>query len=290
MRTDVVVLVNPTSGRGRGMRVATEVAGRLRDAGVPARLVHGRDAADAVDVARKVVDERPDALVAVGGDGLVHLAVQALAGTDVPLGVIPAGTGDDIARALGIPLDTAAATATVLAGTARTIDLGRVRDEWFAGVLYAGFDSAVNERVNTMTWPHGRLRYDLAILLELRSFEPLRFIVEMDGEESQLEAMFVSVGNTRQYGGGLRICPDAEPDDGLFDVTIIAPVPRRVVPVLLPKLYKGTHVTHPAVRMFRARTVGLAASGVVAYADGERIGPLPLHAEIVPGALRVITP
>lgn len=272
------------------MRVAREAADRLRSAGASVRTVHGRDASEAAEVARKAVADRPEALVAVGGDGLVHIAAQATAHTDVPLGIVPAGTGDDLARALDVPLGTDEAVTTVLAGRPRTIDLGKVGDELFVGVLYAGFDSAVNERVNRMSWPPGRFRYDLAILLELRVFEPLRFTVELDGDARQVEAMFVSVGNTGQYGGGLKICPGAKPDDGLFQVTIIAPVRRREVPFLLPKLYKGTHVSHPAVAMYAARSVALAAPGVTAYADGERVGPLPKRCEIVPGALQVLTP
>lgn len=290
MRKDVVLLVNPTSGKGRGMQVARAAGDRLRSAGADVCTVRGRDADEAAEVARKAVADGPDALVAVGGDGLVHVAVQATAHTDVPLGVVPAGTGNDIARALDVPVDLGEAVATVLAGRPRTIDLGRVDDELFAGVLYAGFDSAVNERVNRMTWPSGRLRYNLAILLELRAFEPRRFTIELDGDARQLEAMFVSVGNTGQYGGGFQICPGAVPDDGLFQVTVIAPVRRREVPFLMPKLARGTHVSHPAVGMYAARTVALAAPGVTAYADGERIGPLPKRCEVVPGALRILTP
>lgn len=290
MRAELTLLVNPTSGHGRGMRVAREAADRLRGAGVSVRVVHGRDAAEAADVAREAVAAAPDALVAVGGDGLTHIAAQAAAHTDVPVGLVPAGTGNDLARALGVPLDTAAATATLLAGTPRTIDLGRVGDDLFAGVMYAGFDSAVNERVNRMSWPSGRLRYDLAILLELRVFEPRRFLIELDGEERQVDAMFVSIGNTSSYGGGLQICPAALPDDGLFDVTVIGPVARRKVPFLMPRLYRGTHVTLPAVHTYRAKSVALAATGVTAYADGERVGRLPQRAEIVPAALQVITP
>lgn len=290
MRAELTLLVNPTSGHGRGMRVAREAADRLRGAGAAVRVVHGRDATEAFDVAKRAVATGPDALVAVGGDGLVHVAVQAAAHTEVPVGVIPAGTGNDLARALGIPLDTAAATATLLAGAPRTIDLGRVGDQLFVGVLYAGFDSAVNERVNRMTWPSGRRRYDLAILLELRVFEPRRFLVELDGVERQVDAMFVSVGNTTSYGGGLCICPNAQPDDGLFDITVIGPVPRHKVPFLMPRLVKGTHVSHPAVRTYRAKTVALAASGVTAYADGERVGALPQRAEVEPAALHVLTP
>lgn len=290
MVRDVVLLANPTSGLGRGARVAGEAAERLRAAGVRVRPVHGRDAGEALDLARKAAAEQPDALVCAGGDGLVHVAVQALAGTDTPLGIVPAGTGNDIARALGVPLDTAEAAATLLAGAPRRIDLGRAGPEWFAGVLYAGFDSAVNERTNRMRWPGGRLRYNLAILLELRVFRPLPFLLELDGEERRLEAMFVSVGNTESYGGGLRICAGALPDDGLFHVTVIAPMPRTQIPRMLPKLYQGTHVDHPAVSQHTARTVALASPGVTAYADGERVAPLPVRCETVPRALSVITP
>ncbi|MGH3098261.1 MAG: diacylglycerol/lipid kinase family protein [Streptosporangiales bacterium] len=286
---NVALLVNPTAGRGRGARAAAETARRLRGAGVTVEVLSGRDVDEAGELARRAVRKEPDALVAVGGDGLTHTAVQALAGTDVPLAIVSCGTGNDIATALGVPLDPSAAAATVLGGVPRRIDLGRAGARWFAGVLCAGFDSAVTERTNQLRWPRGRMRYNLAVVLELGVFRPVPFLLELDGVERRLDAMLVAVGNTGQYGGGLRICPGAEPDDGLFEVVVVHPVPRRELVRVFPQLYSGRHVSHPQVSVHVAKTVALAAPDVPAYADGERVGALPVRAEVVPNALTVLT-
>lgn len=287
--SDVALLVNPTAGRGRGMRTAAETAWRLRGAGATVEVLAGRDVTEAGELARRAVQRSPDVFVAVGGDGLTHTAIQALAGTDIPLAIVSCGTGNDLATALGVPLEPAAAAATVLGGVPRRIDLGRAGARWFAGVLCAGFDSAVTERTNQLRWPHGRMRYNLAVLLELGVFRPVPFLLELDGVEQRLDAMLVAVGNTGQYGGGLRICPGAEPDDGLFEVVVVHPVSRRDLVRVFPRLYSGSHVSHPQVSVHVAKTVALAAPDVPAYADGERVGPLPVRAEAVPNALTVLT-
>jgi diacylglycerol kinase (ATP) len=233
--------------------------------------------------------------VAFGGDGLVHLAVQAVAGTDVPLGIIPAGTGNDIAAALGVPRkDPLAAARAVLRGKSRLVDAARIRagqaDELFAGVVCCGFDSRVNERANAMTWPPGMAKYLLATFQELRGFRPIPFRVTFDdGEPVEREAMLVAVGNTSSYGAGMRVCPDALPDDGLLDVMVLGAVSKAEFVRVFPRVYRGVHVDHPAVTVTRARKVRLEAPDVVAYADGERVGPGPVTCEIQPGALRVIS-
>jgi diacylglycerol kinase (ATP) len=289
--TTVALLVNPTAGRGRGARLAGPVAARLRALGLRVDVVAGTDAADGLARARARVAAGVDALVALGGDGLVHLALQAVAGTPTPLGVVPAGTGNDFARMLGVPLaDPMAAVEVVAAGRHRAVDAGRTGDRWFAGVLGAGFDSVVTERANRMRWPTGRARYDVAVLAELRTFRPVPFVLELDGRACHTEAMLVAVGNGPSYGGGMRICPGADPADGLLDVTVLGPVGRAELLRVLPRVYSGGHVGHPAVTVHRARRVSLAAPGVVAYADGERIGPLPVTCEVVPAALRVLAP
>lgn len=291
MLREIAVLVNPTSGRGRGARLAEPVTERLTEAGIRARWEAGRDADEAADLARRAVARGVDGLVVVGGDGMAHLALQAVAETGTPLGVIPAGTGNDLARSVGAPVgDPLAAADIVVAGFTRAQDLGRVGSELFSTVLCAGFDSRVAERVAGMTWPRGRLRYDLAVVAELGSFRPQRFVLELDQEEEQAEALLVAVGVTPSYGGGLRICAGADPTDGLLDVAVIGPLARHELVRLFPKLTKGTHVGHPAVTMYRAKTVSVASAGITAYADGERMGPLPLTVECVPGALQVFAP
>ncbi|MGA5196988.1 diacylglycerol kinase [Streptomyces exfoliatus] len=321
MTSDITLFVNPTAGRGRGARAARPAARALRDAGFAVRTVLGHDAADALRRAREAVAAGTGALVAVGGDGMVSLALQAVAGTPTPLGVIAAGTGNDFARTLGLPVrdpgGAARVTAEILgAGGGRSIDLGRVSGgstgditgatgdltgatdgitgattRWYGTVLASGFDSRVNDRGNRMRLPAGRFKYDLAILAELARFRPVPYRLAFDdGRVLETDATLVAVGNGSSYGGGMRICADARTDDGLLDVTVVGDCDRRTLLKVFPRVYKGTHLSHPAVTTYRVRSLTLDAPDTTGYADGEPLGPLPLTVECVPGALRVLAP
>jgi diacylglycerol kinase (ATP) len=230
----------------------------------------------------------------VGGDGAVHAALQAVAGTTTPLGVIPAGTGNDLVRALDLPADplvaARAVTQHVLTGSVRTIDAGRTGGRWWATVLCAGFDSAVSDRANRLRWPRGRRRYDVAVLAELARLRPREVTLVLDGESRTVPVTLVAVGNTPWYGGGMKVCPGADAADGVFDVTVVGPVSRRELIATRPLLTAGTHVQHPAVTVARAARVELRCEGVITYADGEPVAPLPAVAECVPGALRILAP
>lgn len=288
---EIVLLTNPSAGRGMGSRTAAIALPRLREAGFVVRHLSGRDADEALDLARASVADAVESLVVCGGDGMVHIAVQALANTGTNLGIIPAGTGNDVARYLGIPRSNPQLAADVVVGShVRTIDLARSGSSYFVTVLASGFDSKVNERANTMGWPKGQLRYNLATLAELRVFEPLPYTIEMDGATRRLDAMLVAVGNGPSFGGGLRIAHGAEIDDGWLDVVIIKPMSKLELVKTFPKLYSGKHVTHPQYEHHRVRSVTVAAPGIVAYADGERLGSLPLTVDIAPNALRVLAP
>jgi len=286
---EIALLTNPTAGKGRGARARDAALPRLRDAGFVVRNLAGRDADEALDLARQCVADEVEALVVVGGDGMVHLAVQALADSGIGLGIIPAGTGNDVARYFDIPRkDAVAAADRVIASAPRTVDLARSGAKYFVTVLAAGFDAIVNERANRMTWPKGQMRYNLATLAELRVFEPLPYTIELDGQERRLDAMLVAVGNGPSFGGGLRITEGAVLDDGMLDVVIIKPMSKTGLVRTYPKLFKGTHVTHPQYEHHLARSVTVAAPGIVSYADGERFGELPLTIECAPGALTVL--
>jgi len=288
---EIVILTNPTSGKGRGMRIAKATTARLRDAGCAVRSLVGRDADEARDLAKCSVADGIDALVVVGGDGMVHLGAQAVVGSDAALGIVPAGSGNDVARCLGIPRsDPSAATDVLLRSRTRHIDLARFGDQHFVTVMAAGFDAAVNERANAMTWPRGRLRYSLATVSELRVFQPIPYTLTLDGEARSLEAMLVAVGNGPSFGGGLRITHGARIDDGWLDVVVIGPMSKVELVRTYPKLYTGGHIRHPAYEHHRVRSATVQAPGVVAYADGERVGPLPLSVEVAPGALKVLVP
>jgi diacylglycerol kinase (ATP) len=286
--------VHADSGHGVAGRLADQVADRLRAAVDHLELVSARTVDEARALMAGAHDRGLEVLVVLGGDGSAHQGVQFCAGTSVALGVIPGGTGNDLVRALGTPMETLAATDALVSalrsGARRRIDLGRVGDdEWFATVLCAGFDSAVNERVNRMRWPHGRRRYDLAIVAQLAALRPSPLVLRTGSELLELEATMVSVGNTPFYGGGIPICPDADPTDGLFDVTVVGKVSRRHLLRILPSLRSGGHIDHPAVTTMRATEVRLGdANGWIAYADGERIRPLPVDLTCVPGALTLV--
>nr|WP_218851861.1 YegS/Rv2252/BmrU family lipid kinase [Nocardioides panaciterrulae] len=282
-------MTNPTSGKGRGARARSVVLGRLRDAGLVVRNLEGRDADEALDLARQCVADGLDTLVVCGGDGMVHLGAQAVACSTTRLGIVPAGTGDDVARYLDLPRrDPAAAADRVLAGRTRTIDLARSGSKYYVTVLAAGFDAVVNERANQMTWPRGQMRYNLAMLAELRTFRPISYTLDLDGRTRRLDAMLVAVGNGPSFGGGLRITEGAVLDDGLLDVVLFKPVTKPDLLRTYPKLFRGTHVTHRQYEHHRVRRVTIAAPGIVTYADGERFAPLPLTVECAPGALTVL--
>lgn len=285
---EIALLTNPTAGMGRGARYRDLALGRLRESGFVVRDLQGRDGDEALDLAHACVADGVEALVVCGGDGLVHLALQALARTGVPLGVVPSGTGNDVARYLGLPRrDPVAAADRVVASRTRTIDLAVSQGTYFVTVLAAGFDAIVNERANRMRWPRGQMRYNLATLAELRTFAPLPYTLDIDGAVHRHEAMLVAVGNGPSFGGGLRITEGALLDDGLLDVVVITRMSRAKLVRSYPRLFTGRiaevaeHVHH------RARKVTVAAPGIVTYADGERFGPLPLTVESVPAALEV---
>ncbi|MEI2818923.1 MAG: diacylglycerol kinase [Marmoricola sp.] len=289
--SEIALLTNPTSGKGRGAKAAELALPRLRAAGFAVRSIQGRDAAEALDLAHQCVADGVETLVVVGGDGMVHLGAQAVAETRTALGVIPAGTGNDVARYLDIPRNNPTAAADVIvAGNQTQIDLARANDTWFVTVLAAGFDAIVNERANKMTWPRGQMRYNLATLAELRLLAPIPYVLDIDGTQHTFEATMVAVGNGPSFGGGLRITEGADLTDGLLDVVIIEPLTKLELLKTYPKLFKGTHVHHPSYRHHRCARVSVSSPQITAYADGERLGPLPMSISCHPAALRVVVP
>ncbi len=298
------LVVNPTAGKGRARRrlpeVLTKVAQSLPGHRIDVRRTEGyeharRACADAVACAQDA-DGRGDVLLVMGGDGMMHLGVNACAGTDVPLGLVPAGTGNDMCRGLGLdvrgPLQ---AIEPLRRGTTRRVDALRVSGEladgsdsaWVGSVVASGFDARVNRRANAMSRPKGNLRYAVAALAELATFTPLSYRLALDDEPRELDAMLVAVANGGFFGGGMNIAPTADPRDGVLDVTIVHPASRVTLLALLPLMFSGAFVHHPAVERRRARRVDLLGEDLVAMGDGELLGPVPLQIESVPGALTV---
>ena len=289
---DVAVLVSPSAGRGRASALSGAVLDAFRAAGLSPRVLSAVTGAEAERQAAAAVVAGTGAVVAVGGDGAAHAALQAVAGTTTPLAVIPAGTGNDLALALGIPRDPVAAAHAaaedLLAGRIASFDAGRTGGRWWSTVLCCGFDSAVTDRANRLRWPRGRRRYDVAILAELARLRPREVTLVLDGESRTVPVTLVAVGNTPWYGGGMKVCPSADPTDGTFDVTVVGPMGPLELVRSRPRLTAGTHVLHPTVTVHRATRVELTSPGVTTYADGEPVAPLPAVAECVAGAVRIV--
>ena len=299
------VVVNPTAGRGRGSQAGAQALSVLRSRGHTVEDLSAATLADATARARHAAVAGLDAIVVVGGDGMAHLGVNVVADTDLPLGIVAAGTGNDVARALGLPHDDVARSVQAiehgLAAGPRRIDAVSAGPpehsarEWFLGVLSCGFDAAVNARANALTWPSGRARYIRAIGAELGRFAPYGYKLTLDDVVWESAGTLVAVANSPVFGGGVRIAPDALMDDGLLDVVVAGPFTRAGIVRIFPGMYTGRHLRHPAVQVVRTRTVllepdpRLGPLPPTAFADGERLGPLPLYAKVHPAALSVLT-
>ena len=292
----VTLLTNPASGHGSASHAAERAVAQFHRRGVDVVAIAGTDAEHARRLVEGALERGMDALVVVGGDGIVSLALQVLAQTEIPLGIIPAGTGNDHAREFGIPKDPEAAVDVVVDGGTETVDLGRIRgadgtDRWFGTVMAAGFDSLVTDRTNRMSWPHGRMRYNVAMVAELSKLRLLPFRLTFDGgEELVTELTLAAFGNTKSYGGGMLICPNADHSDGKLDVTMVQSASRTKLIRLFPTVFKGTHIDLDEVRTERAKVITVDSPGINAYADGELMCPLPVEVSAVPGALKILRP
>lgn len=295
MTLHIAALVNPAAGKGRAGNYAPIALDVFRAQGARVTTIVGRDRDDALAQLRSVVDQGVDRVAAIGGDGTVSLALQAVAGTTVPLGVIALGTGDDVARQHGlVRRNPKVAAQTVLSGTIKVIDAARVRSTdgrttWFLTALASGFDSEVNEVANRMSWPTGDSRYVAAMLRLMPRFRATNYEVIIDGVVHAREAMLVAVGNGPSYGGGMLVCPQASTTDGLLTLTIVNRISRGRFLALFPRVYRGTHIHHERVEVMEGTTVTLRCAGRSAWADGERISDLPVAIECIPAAVQLLT-
>ena len=291
----VTVLTNPMAGHGNAPHATERAVTRFQELGIDVVAIVGRDGAHARELAAQAVADGTDAFVVVGGDGVIRLALQVLARSDIPLGIVPAGTGNDHAREFRLPTaDPAAAVDIIAAGRTETVDLGLIRgadgsETWFGTIAATGFDSLVSDRVNRMRWPHGRMRYNLAMVAEISQLRPLPFRLVFDGQrEIVADLTLAAFGNTRSYGGGMLICPNADHADGLLDVTMVRAGSRTRLIRLFPTVFKGTHITLDAVTTERARTTTVESPGINAYADGDYVCPLPVEISAEAAALKVL--
>lgn len=296
MSAHIAVLVNPRAGKGSGARVGALAAAHLRSEGVEVREYVAQDAFDARRAVVAALGGNPATLVVVGGDGTLSGILDLVCTAAVPVTLIPAGTGNDLARALRIPLgDPIAAAALAHRGQPRLIDAGEVRTDagtqLFLTVAALGFDAKVSARTDALSWPRGPLRYYLALLIELVRLRPVRFRLSIDGEpERDGPGTLVAVGNTASYGGGLPVCAGAEPDDGLLDIVHVRPLGRLRLLRLFPSLLRGRHLALEQVTHRRARRILIEAPGMVVYADGECVATERCEIGVRPAALTVMVP
>ena len=279
-----LLAINPTSGRGKGSVVGQQVANFLSERKIQYRIVTGANALQFQENLRKE-SSSASLIIAVGGDGLLHMAIQIAAHKNLPLVTIPAGTGNDFVRALGWdpekPLEPLWAA---INSSATFIDLGNVDGEYFGAIASTGFDSLVNERANKMRFPKGPAKYNVAMALELPRFQPLQYKFVIDGKSYEREAMLIAAGNGNSYGGGMLVCPNADLQDGLLDLMILNPVSKREFVMIFPSVYEGKHIEHPQVEIIKAKEIYIEADAIC-YADGERVGPMPATISIAEKAL-----
>jgi YegS/Rv2252/BmrU family lipid kinase len=287
---DHLLLVNPSAGGGRVGRLVPDVERALRAAGVAHQLVltnsleHGCERALAA-ASQGIVP------VVMSGDGLIGQVGGALAGGGVPMGIIPGGRGNDLARVLGIPSDLGEAAALLAAGHTREIDVGEVNGRRFLGIASCGFDSDANRIANEARFVRGRLVYLYAALRALAAWKPATFTLILDGERREFTGYAVAAANSRAYGGGMFIAPEAELDDGLLDVVWTEGSSKLHFLTNLPKVFEGRHVENEEVTVARAAEVTIDADRPFAvYADGDHLADLPATVRLLPRSLSVIAP
>jgi diacylglycerol kinase (ATP) len=284
----LILAINPTSGRGRAQRQAKLAGEYFRSRDIDVREIEGTSLQDFRKKLLIFLDsEKVSGVIALGGDGFIHEIIQHLVSRDIPLGVIPCGTGNDFARSIGVfDLPFSRQLELIEKHDATHIDLGRVQDQWFAAILSSGFDALVNDRANSMRWPRGRMRYNIAMIEKLIALRPHSYRIRVDERYLEVQATLVTVANGSSYGGGMKVCPDASINDGLFDVMVLGRVSRIELLKVFPKVYRGGHVGHPAVTFYRCNEIEIDGSGS-SFADGEPIAQLPLRAKCVSAALKV---
>lgn len=289
------VIINPAANRGRGNSVGEKALAAFQQAGIQTINLSGVSQDDVREKVRQKAGEL-SGLVAIGGDGTSQLGVNLAMEHSLPLGMVPAGSGNDQVRELAISLtDTEAAVANIVGAIEcpRAVDVMWVetdyRQFWSLGSISAGFDALCAERANRLVWPKGPNSYVAALFLELPRFKPIKYRVVADGETREFKAMLCGVANVKNFGGGMQISPRSEITDGQVEVFILHEVSRRKLLEIFPKVYKGEHVRYAEVEIFKAAKVRIENAGFPMTCDGEIIGPAPFSVEIRPGGLSLLS-
>lgn len=285
-----LVVTNSSAGKGKAESLAQELINLLNNNNQKIKVINSptfEETNTQLDVA--INSNQYKYLVAVGGDGLVNLCLQKVAKREIVLGVIPAGTGNDFARAVGFYGKSVSEIFSIMfKSPPEKIDLGKVitksGDKWFVQVLSTGFDAVVNSVANRMKWPKGRSKYTIATIIVLSRFRKMPYKIEIDNKILDQDVMLLSVANGECYGGGMRICPGALNSDGVFEILVVRPVSKLVLLTIFPKVFKGNHIPHPKIDLYHGRKVKLSGP-TFAYADGEFVSDLPLEVINIPKAL-----
>ena len=286
-----LVIVNPASRRARHESFCSRLAREIRAQGGGYDIVTSRSAAHAGVLAREAAAQRYDAVVAVGGDGLVNHVARELVGSETALGIVPAGVGNDFARGVGLPLRLTEACRVVASGRVRALDVGSANGRYFFSVAVIGLAAEVNRRANRLRRFHLPKLYMLTTLATVFAYKPRCFTVSGDGHEGSYYGWMIAAGNTWSCAAGMALLPAARPDDALLDVCVIGALGRGQLLLAFPRVFLGSHVYHKGVEMMRVKSLAVSADAPCdLYADGERLGSLPVMLSVVPGALRVITP
>jgi YegS/Rv2252/BmrU family lipid kinase len=286
----LALLVNPSSAGGKTLKLLPRVEQALDARRIDFRVQRTKSLEHGVEQALRAV-EAGELPVVISGDGLLGAVGGAMAGSETPLGIVPGGRGNDLARVLGVPNDPEDAVAALFSGHSRRIDVGEANGRRFLGIVSVGFDSECNRRANEVKLIRSNLVYVYSLFRTLVGWKPARFTIRVDDERIRLSGYSVSVANNSTFGGGMRIAPGADLEDGLFDIVAIGEVSKLRFLANLPKVFKGTHVDGDDVRVFRAPHLELSASRPFpVYADGEHLTDLPAALRVLPRALSVLTP
>jgi diacylglycerol kinase (ATP) len=287
-----LIVVNRNSGRGKVDKKLKDLISLIQSFSIPYKVLDFNSASETENALKSEISTKVvAAVVAIGGDGLVSLCVQQLAKTDIGFTVIPTGTGNDFARAIGTyRKSTADIFASIDQKNSANIDLGhisnRINGKYFVQVASCGFDALVNKLANQIKWPIGKSKYTLAMLFILPKFKPIKFLVKHNGIDLQQNAMLVAIANGSSYGGGMKILPAADVKDGVLDLLYVDPVSKLTLLGIFPRVFFGTHVNHPAVHIIRSQEFSISAD-TTAYADGELIGDLPIEVSVARNALKI---
>jgi diacylglycerol kinase (ATP) len=290
------IVINPTSGRGKGKALGEQALAEFAKHAIEIIDLSAESFKLAAKNAKEAVEQRTiDGLVVVGGDGMFHLGVNAVVNSEIPIGLIAAGTGNDSARALGLPIHNVVDGVSALVakiGKTRKVDLIESKSDdrtfYSFGAVSAGFDALCNARANKWKWITGPIKYRFAMYRELAAFKPIPYRAVVDGVERVFEAILCTISNSPSYGGGLLITPEAKVDDGKLDLFILNAISRIELIKLFPKVYYGGHVDHPAVEIIRVDSLELHSPGMPAYSDGEHVGAAPVTCVVSPKALNVL--